>query len=71
VIPEAGPAAHSPDKVKRVLFCTGKVYYDLTRERKTRGMEEQVAITRIEQVSVGSTEAGCQHHPVGFWTLVP
>ncbi|XP_034364140.1 2-oxoglutarate dehydrogenase complex component E1 isoform X3 [Arvicanthis niloticus] len=51
VIPEDGPAAQDPHKVKRLLFCTGKVYYDLTRERKTRDMAEEVAITRIEQLS--------------------
>ncbi|XP_008158816.1 2-oxoglutarate dehydrogenase complex component E1 isoform X1 [Eptesicus fuscus] len=51
VIPEDGPAAQSPENVKRLLFCTGKVYYDLTRERKARDMVEQVAITRIEQLS--------------------
>lgn len=50
MIPESGPAAQDPTNVKRLLFCTGKVYYDLTRERATRGMAEQVAITRIEQV---------------------
>ncbi|XP_036292156.1 2-oxoglutarate dehydrogenase, mitochondrial isoform X2 [Pipistrellus kuhlii] len=51
VIPENGPAAQNPENVKRLLFCTGKVYYDLTRERKARDMVEQVAITRIEQLS--------------------
>ncbi|KAM5203786.1 2-oxoglutarate dehydrogenase complex component E1 isoform 3-T3 [Hipposideros larvatus] len=51
VIPEDGPAAQNPENVKRLLFCTGKVYYDLTRERKARDMVEQVAIARIEQLS--------------------
>ncbi|NP_001125317.1 2-oxoglutarate dehydrogenase complex component E1 isoform X3 [Pongo pygmaeus] len=51
VIPEDGPAAQNPENVKRLLFCTGKVYYDLTRERKARDMVGQVAITRIEQLS--------------------
>ncbi|XP_025778855.1 2-oxoglutarate dehydrogenase, mitochondrial [Puma concolor] len=51
VIPEDGLAAQNPANVRRLLFCTGKVYYDLTRERKARGMAEQVAITRIEQLS--------------------
>ncbi|XP_051496732.1 2-oxoglutarate dehydrogenase complex component E1 isoform X2 [Apus apus] len=51
VIPDGGPAAQSPEQVKRVLFCTGKVYYDLTRERKARQMEADVAITRVEQLS--------------------
>ncbi|XP_037693179.1 2-oxoglutarate dehydrogenase, mitochondrial isoform X1 [Choloepus didactylus] len=51
VIPENGLAVQNPEKVRRLLFCTGKVYYDLTRERKARGMEEEVAIARIEQLS--------------------
>uniref|UniRef100_A0A3Q3RWD1 2-oxoglutarate dehydrogenase complex component E1 n=1 Tax=Mastacembelus armatus TaxID=205130 RepID=A0A3Q3RWD1_9TELE len=51
VIPEDGPAAASPDKVRRVIFCTGKIYYELTRERKNRGMDDTVAIVRIEQLS--------------------
>uniref|UniRef100_A0A8I3VUQ2 2-oxoglutarate dehydrogenase complex component E1 n=1 Tax=Callithrix jacchus TaxID=9483 RepID=A0A8I3VUQ2_CALJA len=51
VIPEDGPAAQNPENVRRLLFCTGKVYYDLTRERKARDMVGQVAITRIEQLS--------------------
>ncbi|XP_064031733.1 2-oxoglutarate dehydrogenase complex component E1 isoform X2 [Pogoniulus pusillus] len=51
VIPESGPAAQRPDQVRRLLLCTGKVYYDLTRERKARQMEADVAITRVEQLS--------------------
>ncbi|KAM9216735.1 2-oxoglutarate dehydrogenase complex component E1 isoform 3-T3 [Dugong dugon] len=51
VIPENGPASQNPEKVKRLLLCTGKVYYDLTRERAARNMVEEVAITRIEQLS--------------------
>ncbi|XP_073209400.1 2-oxoglutarate dehydrogenase-like, mitochondrial isoform X2 [Lepidochelys kempii] len=51
VIPEDGSAAHTPNEVKRVIFCTGKVYYDLIRERKNQDLEKQVAITRLEQIS--------------------
>ncbi|XP_048098662.1 2-oxoglutarate dehydrogenase, mitochondrial isoform X2 [Alosa alosa] len=51
LIPEAGPAAQNPADVKRIVFCTGKVYYELNRERKARGMENTVAIVRIEQLS--------------------
>ena len=36
--------------VKRHIFCTGKVYYELEKERITRGLESTVAITRIEQL---------------------
>uniref|UniRef100_A0A8D2LJ64 2-oxoglutarate dehydrogenase complex component E1 n=1 Tax=Varanus komodoensis TaxID=61221 RepID=A0A8D2LJ64_VARKO len=51
VIPESGQAAQNPGGVKRILFCTGKVYYELIRERKAREMEADVAITRVEQLS--------------------
>lgn len=50
VIPEEGPAAETPGEVKRVIFCTGKVYYDLVKERKNQDLEKEVAITRLEQV---------------------
>jgi 2-oxoglutarate dehydrogenase E1 component len=36
-------------KVKRVLFCTGKVYYDLFEEQKT-AKRTDVAIVRVEQL---------------------
>lgn len=52
VIPEEGIAVEVPNKVKRVIFCTGKVYYDLLKERKNQDLEGQVALTRLEQVSV-------------------
>uniref|UniRef100_A0A8B9KT86 2-oxoglutarate dehydrogenase complex component E1 n=1 Tax=Astyanax mexicanus TaxID=7994 RepID=A0A8B9KT86_ASTMX len=51
LIVEEGSAAQNPSEVKRLIFCTGKVYYELTRERKTRNMEDTVAIARIEQLS--------------------
>uniref|UniRef100_A0A665VEL6 2-oxoglutarate dehydrogenase complex component E1 n=1 Tax=Echeneis naucrates TaxID=173247 RepID=A0A665VEL6_ECHNA len=51
IIPDDGPAAASPEKVKRVIFCTGKIYYELIRERKNRGMDDDVAVVRIEQLS--------------------
>ncbi|XP_015248814.1 PREDICTED: 2-oxoglutarate dehydrogenase, mitochondrial-like [Cyprinodon variegatus] len=51
LIPDEGPAAVSPQEVKRVIFCTGKIFYELIRERKTRGMDDAVAIIRIEQLS--------------------
>uniref|UniRef100_W5NDW0 2-oxoglutarate dehydrogenase complex component E1 n=1 Tax=Lepisosteus oculatus TaxID=7918 RepID=W5NDW0_LEPOC len=51
LIREEGPAAQSPEGVRRLLFCTGKVYYELTKERKARGLESQIAISRMEQLS--------------------
>ena len=35
---------------KKVLFCTGKVYYDLLKERRDRGLEDKIAIHTIEQI---------------------
>ncbi|XP_050456071.1 2-oxoglutarate dehydrogenase complex component E1-like isoform X1 [Cataglyphis hispanica] len=36
--------------VKKVLMCTGKVYYDLIVERQERQLEDKIAILRIEQL---------------------
>ncbi|WP_434630002.1 2-oxoglutarate dehydrogenase E1 component [Chromobacterium sp. CV08] len=43
-------------KVKRVLLCAGQVYYDLAAGRKERGLEDEVAIVRIEQLYPFPTE---------------
>nr|XP_020443063.1 2-oxoglutarate dehydrogenase, mitochondrial-like isoform X3 [Monopterus albus] len=51
VITDNGAAALHPENVKRVIFCTGKIFYELTRERKNRGMDDTVAVVRIEQLS--------------------
>jgi 2-oxoglutarate dehydrogenase E1 component len=37
------------DKVKRVLACSGKVYYDLVKKREEKGADD-VAIIRVEQL---------------------
>ena len=61
MIPETGVASASPEGVKRVVFCTGKVYYELIRERKNRGMEATVAITRVEQVKALQQRHTCTY----------
>jgi 2-oxoglutarate dehydrogenase E1 component len=38
-----------PEKVKRMVVCSGKVYYDLVKKREERGSDD-VAIVRIEQL---------------------
>jgi 2-oxoglutarate dehydrogenase E1 component len=38
-----------PEKIRRVVFCSGKVYYDLLETRRERGMSD-TAIVRIEQL---------------------
>ncbi len=37
------------EKVKRIVVCSGKVYYDLVKKRTERGADD-VAIVRIEQL---------------------
>jgi 2-oxoglutarate dehydrogenase E1 component len=37
------------DKVKRVVACSGKVYYDLVKAREAKGSDD-VAIIRVEQL---------------------
>jgi 2-oxoglutarate dehydrogenase E1 component len=47
LIPELDPI--EPGDVDRVVFCSGKVYYDLIEARRARGLSN-VAIIRIEQL---------------------
>jgi 2-oxoglutarate dehydrogenase E1 component len=48
VIPELDPIAR-PDQVRRVVLCSGKVYYDLLIERREKAIDD-IAIMRLEQV---------------------
>jgi 2-oxoglutarate dehydrogenase E1 component len=45
---EAGQAA-ADDKIRRVVLCSGKVYYDLYEEREKRGLDD-VYLLRVEQL---------------------
>jgi len=47
VIPETDELV-APTDVKRVVICSGKVYYDLLAERRERGIKD-VALVRLEQ----------------------
>ena len=47
VINEIDPIAK--DKVKRIILCSGKVYYDLLQKRRDDHKDE-VALVRIEQL---------------------
>ena len=47
IIPETEKLAAK--KVKRVIFCSGKVYYDIAAERAKRGIED-IALARLEQL---------------------
>lgn len=75
----------APDKIRRVVLCSGKVYYDLLDAREEKGVDD-VYIMRLEQfypwpVKSLSTELSrfpnaelvwCQEEPknMGGWTFV-
>jgi 2-oxoglutarate dehydrogenase E1 component len=47
--PVIGDTSVQPEAVRKVVFCTGKVYYDLIAERDKRGAQD-VAFIRIERL---------------------
>jgi 2-oxoglutarate dehydrogenase E1 component len=47
IIPEA--EGIEPAKTRRVVFCSGKVYYDLLEARQVHGIDD-IAVIRIEQL---------------------
>jgi 2-oxoglutarate dehydrogenase E1 component len=76
----------APADVKRVVLCSGKVYYDLLAERRDRGIKD-VAILRLEQLypfpektlafalkpyAKAQDVVWCQEEPenMGSWTFV-
>jgi 2-oxoglutarate dehydrogenase E1 component len=84
VIPEIDAIAADAD-IRRIVVCSGKVYYDLLAERRTRGLDN-VAIVRVEQLypfpkdSLSTQLARyrnadivwCQEEPknMGAWTFI-
>jgi len=48
VLPETAELV-ADAKIRRVVLCTGKVYYDLFEEREKRGIKD-IALVRIEQL---------------------
>jgi len=51
LVPDEGPASQNPEGVRKLILCTGKVYFDLLRERKDAGLEDKIAISTLEQIS--------------------
>jgi len=44
-----GEASADPQRVSRVVFCSGKIYYDLLQSREER-KADHVALARVEQI---------------------
>lgn len=38
-------------QVEKVVFLSGKFYYDLVKERQNRGLDDKVALIRVEELS--------------------
>ncbi|MDB5315600.1 MAG: 2-oxoglutarate dehydrogenase component [Rhodospirillales bacterium] len=84
VLPETDELV-APSEIKRVVLCSGKVYYDLLAERRDKGVKD-VAIIRVEQLHpfprislariltpyVNAEIVWCQEEPenMGGWTFV-
>ncbi|CAF1190134.1 unnamed protein product, partial [Adineta steineri] len=50
IYPEDGVASTNPDQVNKLIFCSGKTYYDLINTRTEEKLDSQIAIVRIEQL---------------------
>jgi probable 2-oxoglutarate dehydrogenase E1 component DHKTD1 len=48
VLPDAYPPT---DSIERVVLASGKIYYELAKERAARGLEGRVALIRIEELA--------------------
>jgi 2-oxoglutarate dehydrogenase E1 component len=49
MLPDEKIKLTSDDKIRRVVLCSGKVYYDLYEEREKRGIDD-IYIMRVEQL---------------------
>lgn len=50
LISDDGPISQNPGNVKRLIFCSGKIYYDIVKECKAKNLDDQIAIVRVEQL---------------------
>ncbi|KAL1490498.1 hypothetical protein ABEB36_013182 [Hypothenemus hampei] len=51
VIPDEGRASQNPEGVKKLIFCSGKVYFDLLKANRDMGIDDKIALTRVEQLT--------------------
>lgn len=41
-----------PGSVEKVVFVSGKLYYDLAKERAAKGLDNQIALVRLEVYAI-------------------
>ncbi|KAM7543256.1 hypothetical protein Aperf_G00000008638 [Anoplocephala perfoliata] len=51
LIPDTGPASESPEGVKKLIFCSGKVYYDIKKHIDLADKAKEIAVSRVEQLT--------------------
>ena len=51
MISDTSEASKNPSNVKKLILCSGKVYYDLLKERNDQKLNSEIAISRLEQIS--------------------
>jgi 2-oxoglutarate dehydrogenase E1 component len=84
VLPEIDAIA-PPERVRRVVLCSGKIYYDLLQERRAKQIDD-IAIIRLEQLHpfpentlgrvlkpyLNADVVWCQEEPenMGAWSFV-
>jgi 2-oxoglutarate dehydrogenase E1 component len=84
-ISQSSTVLKSDGEIRRVVLCTGKVYYDLLEARETKGVDD-VYLMRVEQLYPFPFKAllaelarfpqaeivWCQEEPrnMGYWTFV-
>jgi 2-oxoglutarate dehydrogenase E1 component len=85
MIPDEAIKLKPDDKIRRVILCSGKVYYDLYDEREKRGLDD-IYLLRVEQLYPwphkalinilsrfkGAEFVWCQEEPynMGAWSFV-
>lgn len=45
------PPSEKDAQVERVIFCSGKVFYDLEAQREELGLTDKIALVRLEQIA--------------------
>jgi 2-oxoglutarate dehydrogenase E1 component len=48
---DRGPFPPEQTNVRKLLLCSGKLYYELAAERAKRGLQDEVAVVRVEQLA--------------------
>ncbi|XP_023011751.1 2-oxoglutarate dehydrogenase complex component E1-like [Leptinotarsa decemlineata] len=51
LIPAEGPASENPEGVEKLMFCSGKIFYEVAKLLKEKGIDSKIAMARVEQIT--------------------